>query len=160
MPAQIKLTVIPEDRVIIKNGAPLRFDFSADETVHAIQWHGTWGVIERKEGGTTYLSDFATVKPWSDAWDAEKARLDALPPVPQPNPVVSVTPWQIRKALNQIGMRSSVESFVASADMTTKDAWEFAQEFRRDNALISAAAQALGKTGAEIDALFALAKTL
>lgn len=160
MPAQIKLTVIPEDRVIIKNGVPLRFDFSADETVHAIQWHGTWGVIERKEGGTTYLADFATVKPWSDAWDAEKARIDALPPVPQPNPVVSVTPWQIRKALNAMGLRSAVEAFVASADVTTRDAWEFASEFRRDNALIEAAATALGKTSAEVDALFALASSL
>ncbi len=72
----------------------------------------------------------------------------------------AVTPWQIRKALNQLGLRTSVEAAVAAADQETKDGWEFAQEFRRDNPLIASLGVALGKTDAEIDALFDLAGSL
>lgn len=75
-------------------------------------------------------------------------------------PPVVVTPWQIRKALNASGLRAAVEAAVAASDQQTKDAWEFAQEFRRDNPLIAAVAGAMGKTDGEIDALFALAVSL
>ena len=79
---------------------------------------------------------------------------------PQPAPEIVVTPWQIREALNQLGLRGAVETYVAGADQRTKDAWEFAQEFKRSNPLIVGAIAALGKTPEEGDALFALAKTL
>lgn len=81
-------------------------------------------------------------------------------PPPPPPPVLTCTPWQIRKALNQTGLRSVVESAVAAADQTTRDGWEFATEFRRDDPLLSSMGAALGKTEAEIDALFALARSL
>lgn len=74
--------------------------------------------------------------------------------------VASVTPWQIRKALNATGLRAAVEAAVSGADQTTRDAWEFAQEFRRDNPLIGAVAAQLGKTAQEVDDLFALARSL
>lgn len=74
--------------------------------------------------------------------------------------ILTVSPWQIRKALNATGLRALVETAVASADQTTQDAWEFAQEFRRDNPLIASVAAAIGKTDAEIDALFELAASL
>lgn len=80
-------------------------------------------------------------------------------PDPAPLPTV-VTPWQIRKALNASGLRGLIEASVAGADQTTKDAWEYALEFRRDNPLITGLAVALGKTEAELDDLFALAASL
>jgi len=80
-------------------------------------------------------------------------------PDPAPLPTV-VTPWQIRKALNASGLRSLIEASVAGADQTTKDAWEYALEFRRDNPLITGLAAALGKTEADVDDLFALAASL
>lgn len=75
-------------------------------------------------------------------------------------PSFPASPWQIRKAMNALGLRSAVEAAVASADQATKDGWEFAQEFRRDNPLIASVAAALGKSTADIDALFELAVTL
>lgn len=71
-----------------------------------------------------------------------------------------VTPWQIRNALNATGLRGAVEAAVLAADQTTKDAWQYATEFRRDNALVAAVATALGKTEAELDAVFAMAQTV
>lgn len=75
-----------------------------------------------------------------------------IEPVPQ-----SATPWQIRKALNALSLRASVEAAVAAQDQDTRDGWEFATEFRRDDPLLNAMAPALG---IDLDAVFRLAVTL
>lgn len=91
---------------------------------------------------------------------------DAVPPaLPEyVEPVVlpiRVTQWQIRKALNQLGLRESVEKAVAdSDDYDLKDAWQYAQEFVEDDPLVIKLCAAIGKTDAERHALFALAETL
>ena len=68
------------------------------------------------------------------------------PVEPAPLPILSCTPWQIRKKLNKEGLREAVESYVASEQATQdeKDAWEFATEFREDNPLLVNAASMLG----------------
>lgn len=69
-----------------------------------------------------------------------------IDPPTAPSPILSCTPWQIRKKLNKEGLRSAVESYVASevAAQDEKDAWEFATEFREDNPLLVNAASMLG----------------
>jgi len=84
--------------------------------------------------------------------------LKAIFPVPDVPQVI--TPWQLRKALNQFGLRAAVEAAVAQADQNTKDGWEFATEFRRDDAMLNAMAGALGMTSEQLDDLFHLAATL
>lgn len=76
------------------------------------------------------------------------------PPIPVPE---TVTPWQIRKALNQLGLRDTVESVVAQQARDVRDGWEFAVEFRRDDPLLNAMAPALG---IDLDQVFVLAATL
>ena len=68
------------------------------------------------------------------------------PATPEPLPILSCSPWQIRKKLNKEGMREAVETYVASEQATQdeKDAWEFATEFREDNPLLVNAASMLG----------------
>ena len=68
------------------------------------------------------------------------------PVEPAPLPILSCTPWQIRKKLNKEGLRDAVESYVKSeaATQDEKDAWEFATEFREDNQLLVNAASMLG----------------
>ena len=70
------------------------------------------------------------------------------PAEPEPLPVLSCSPWQMRKKLNKEGMRDAVEAYVASevATQDEKDAWEFATEFREDNPLLVNAASMLGIT--------------
>ena len=73
---------------------------------------------------------------------------------------ISVTPWAIRKALNVSGLRASVEAAVKSGSQDLKDAWEFAQEFKRLDPLVIALGQGLGVSDEELDNLFKLAATL
>lgn len=91
-----------------------------------------------------------------DLWDGA---VFSSPPPPPPV-VLTCTPWQMRKALNNLGLRAAVESYVATADQTTKDGWEFATEFREDDAFVTAAQAALGMTDADRTNLFQLAVTL
>jgi hypothetical protein len=69
--------------------------------------------------------------------------------------------WQIRKALNQLGLRQSVEDAVAqSQDQNMKDGWEFSNVFGSDQPYVVAMGQALGKTDAEVRAIIELASKL
>lgn len=82
------------------------------------------------------------------------------PVEPEPLPVLSCSPWQIRKKLNKDGLRDAVESYVASEVSTQdeKDAWLVASEFREDDPLLVNAAAMLGI--ADLHAFIADATTL
>lgn len=74
---------------------------------------------------------------------------------------IKVSPWQMRKALNQLNLRQAVEATVSfSNDQTIKDGWEFATSFVRNDPLVITLGSQLGKTEAELDALFELAASL
>ena len=79
------VTVVPTDKLIIVNGQALRFDFElveGHEHMHALQYNGT-----TEQGHIEFTDDYnhaldaslydEEVKPYVDAWEAEKARLDA-----------------------------------------------------------------------------------
>lgn len=73
-------------------------------------------------------------------------------------PILVASPWQIRKALNLTGMRTAVDAYVATqATQVEKDGWDYATEFREDDAMLVSAAATLG---ADLHALLALAVTL
>lgn len=74
--------------------------------------------------------------------------------------IPEITPWQMRKALNQLGLREQVETAVAAGNQDVKDAWEFATSFVRTDPLVVAMQSVLGKTDAEVDALFMLGAAL
>jgi hypothetical protein len=82
----MKLTVIPADQTIIKNGRALSFAFAAPANLHALQWDAVRGVCEYLIGPAECFDDAALVAPYSDAFDAESARLAALEAAAQPSP--------------------------------------------------------------------------
>lgn len=73
----MKLTVIPADSIIIKDGRPLVFAFAAEASLHALQWHGEHGVVELIGAGAEHFTDAEIIAPFVAAFDAEAARLDA-----------------------------------------------------------------------------------
>ena len=69
------------------------------------------------------------------------------PADPLPPPVYTCSPWQIRKALNNLSLRQAVEDAVtASNDITLKDGWEFATEFRSSDPFVVSMGASLGMT--------------
>lgn len=74
---------------------------------------------------------------------------------------VVVSPWQFRKALNQLGLRQAVEGMVAASDnIEIKDGWEFTTEFRRYDPFIVMMAYGMGLSDNDLDGVFNLARTL
>lgn len=68
--------------------------------------------------------------------------------------------WQVRKVLTQFNLRTQVETALLSADQSTKDAWQYANDFNRDNVLLANMATALGLTDVQLDNLFTVGATL
>jgi hypothetical protein len=69
-------------------------------------------------------------------------------------------PLQFRRALNQLNLRTQIEQYVHTLDTDSKDAWEYATVFERNNPIITSATQALNKSTEEVDDLFRLASSL
>ena len=104
--------------------------------------------IRLPDGRVTGL--LANVEPSPENVEADIASpASPVAPVPQ-----EVTRYQMRRALNATGLRSTVEAAVSAADIDTRDGWESATVVRRDNPLISAMAAGLGLTSEQIDGLF------
>ena len=72
----------------------------------------------------------------------------------------TVTPRQIRLALNATGLRATVESAVAAGSQDLKDWWEYALDIERNHPLIAGMAAQLGISDQQLDDLFRLAATL
>ena len=74
------VTVVPSDRLIIVDGTPLQFGFTAPANLHAVQWHEGRGEMEWTDDINHPLTpaDYAEdVAPFVTAWEMEKARLEA-----------------------------------------------------------------------------------
>lgn len=97
--------------------------------------------------------DYQDYLDWIDAGNTPQAA--DIPVV-----VPEVTPYQIREAMNQLGLRADVEAAIAAGDQSIKDLWNYAPSFKRDHPKIAEIATSIGKTDADIDSLFALAATL
>jgi hypothetical protein len=74
--------------------------------------------------------------------------------------VEPVSPRQARLALLAAGLLDEVQAAVDAAGGATKITWEYATEISRTDPMIDAIGAALNMTDAQIDALFATAKTL
>jgi hypothetical protein len=71
-------------------------------------------------------------------------------------PVQQVTPLQMRRALRQLNLLATVNTYVATQTQDVQDSWEYAIAFPRNDPMITAAAKALN---VDINALFTLAAT-
>lgn len=89
---------------------------------------------------------------WDQMISAEQKAAAAVPP--------SITPYQARKILTIVGLRSTVEQAVQEADQEVKDAWEYALKIERHSPLVTSIGAALGLTDQQIDHLFIAAAQL
>lgn len=70
------------------------------------------------------------------------------------------TPWKMRSAMTLLGIRMEVEAAVAASTQDTKDAYAYAQDFKRLDPLVITLGLALGKTDLFLDELFGKAMSL
>jgi hypothetical protein len=103
------------------------------------------------------------------AYQANAARsgVEAADPAPPPAPIVpeSVAMWQAREILIDEGMMTPIMAFInGMADPVAKEKalskLEYSNTVRRDDPLVLYVIPALGKTEAQIDAMFIRAAAL
>lgn len=127
---------------------------------------GGWQVLSDHRGETWWKADAkdntagVEVDFIGDPAERGLTSIEPPPPPAAPAPPLTVTPRQIRQALNIMGLRAPVEAWVMQQTQDVIDNWQFAQEFVRSNSMIEEAAEALGHSDEEIDELFAIAKAL
>ena len=97
---------------------------------------------------------------WQSVNDANHDDINAAIAAYHPVLSITVSPRQIRLALNQMQMRDTVETFVKTASRDVQDVWEFSVEIRRDDPVLNQLYPALGLTSEQVDQLFLLASTL
>lgn len=71
-----------------------------------------------------------------------------------------VSPRQVRLLLLQQNLLEEVETMIATQDRAIQIAWEYAQEFRRDDVLLNQLSSNLGLTKEQIDNFFIEASRL
>jgi hypothetical protein len=71
-----------------------------------------------------------------------------------------ISPRQARLALLQAGLLDAVEAYISTQPRAVQLEWEYANEIRRDHALLTDAAAALGLSEAQLDELFIAAASL
>lgn len=76
----MRLTVIPSDNIIIKDGQRLVFEFAAPADLHAIQWYDTYGFIETTDGKQERIDSLNSVQAYIDAYASEVTRLANITP--------------------------------------------------------------------------------
>ena len=107
-------------------------------------------------GNGTYLLDFDGLSRLATADEVQAAAAAAARAAIKP-----VTRRQMLTALHRVGLLATIKGAVAaSGDIELQIAFDESQEFQRNNPFLASMAAALGKTDAEIDAVFALAATL
>ena len=105
-------------------------------------------------------ADFAAEQGWVEltggagiGWTYEGGAFIAPPAQPEPVPE-TVSRFQARAALLQIGKLADAEAVVAQADAITQLAWSEAIEWKRSSPALNGLAEAIGLTQPEIDDLF------
>jgi hypothetical protein len=66
---------------------------------------------------------------------------------------------QIRLAMNQLGLREEIETWVASQPIDVRDSWQFTTEFEISHPFIVGAKEELNKSQEDLLGLFSLAQT-
>ena len=98
--------------------------------------------------------DFVAYNTWAQAGNFPDDDLT----VPQENCIAAlITKVQLCKALNQFGLRASVEAAVSAAPQNIKDEWNFSTEFVHDNSDLLTYAATLG---IDVTQVFMLASTM
>jgi hypothetical protein len=72
----MNISIVNEDSVVVIDGDGLKFDYTLDSNIWAIQWDGANGEIEYKDDTPSLaITDFGAYQSIADAYATEKQRL-------------------------------------------------------------------------------------
>jgi len=114
----------------------------------------------RDDGNGPYIARWDDTRPKPTPSEIEAAYPAALAAAERAA-IKPVSRRQMLTALHRVGLLETIKAAVSgSGDVEMQIAFDEALEFERGNAFIATMAAVLGKTDAEIDAIFALAASI
>ena len=117
-------------------------------------------LVDAATNGLRELLPVEYLGQWTQQWEVYALSADQIEAKRLASIPASVSPRQIRQALNRAGLRANVEAAVAAGDQDTKDWYEFATEFERSSPIVVALGKALGVPSLQLDDLWTLAAAL
>jgi hypothetical protein len=146
----------------------IKFNVSIQRTIGETQYPAGWFLdpAEREKIGVIEVADIP--QPDSALYDSTENPDGTWTSTPREPLTVEqiraqlqpLSAWQVRKVLTQFNLRTKVETAISNADQVTKDAWEYAGEFSRDDALLNSLCASLFLTNEQVDELFTVGITL
>lgn len=125
----------------------------------AIFKDGKWKIVPDFRGLTYFLNGIQYKIEELGETIPENANILPEPVNQNSSSELVVSPWQIRQALNELGLRQQVENLVKSTtDQNIKDGWEFATEWREFHPFVQSLGSKLNLTKSQIHVIFVLAK--
>jgi len=71
----MKVTIIPEDQVVLIDDESTKIFFPTDTGIHAIQWDGERGTIEYKGKGAESFTNISVIQPYLDSVAEKKSEI-------------------------------------------------------------------------------------
>ena len=159
----MRLTIIREDGFVAIDGRGIAVDLSdMPEDLHAVQWYGDHGHVERFGWMNQTINSLASFQVWIDRWASAAHAIDNPPAPPVQMVPEEVSFFQGSAALMQAGYLDEVEAYMAAPDTDPfeKLAWKTITVIRRDSAMMAKVGQMFGLTDGQIDDLFRFAATI
>ena len=73
----MNVCIVNVDKVVMVDGVGLNFEYTLDSNIWAVQWDGSTGSVEFKDGTPNeIITDFSDYQYLVDAYNVEKARVD------------------------------------------------------------------------------------
>lgn len=156
----MRVTIIRDDNIVTVDGRSLTVNLSDMPEIHAVQWYGESGHVEKQGHPNEKITSLSAYQTWISRWNTVAEEIDAYIPPSESIVPASVSRFQARAALAQAGLFSTVDTHMSGlpADNIQRLAWQDATEFLRGSATVAAMAEMLELTESQVDQLFITAK--
>lgn len=154
----MRLSVIFDDQLVMKDGLGYRVTLPVDTPVHAIQWLGDAGEIEYRDPQepNEAFTDEAVLAPFVALWQAAHdaaTQVSSVPVVP-----ARISKLQAELQLYMMGELASIEAMIEAranaGDVGLRIYWRSTSHIERNHLALAAIANAKGWSAEQVDQWF------
>lgn len=154
----MRLSVIFDDQLVMKDGVGYRVTLPLDGEIHAVQWTGQAGEIEYRDPQEPNepFDNEEVLAPFLALWQAAHAAATQVNPTP--TVPARISKLQAELQLYMMGELASIEAMIeaaaAAGDVGLRIYWRSTSHIERNHLALAAIANAKGWTAEYVDQMF------